>query len=308
MDLRQLEAFVAVATLRSFRAAAARLNLTQPAVSSRIATLEAEIGERLLLRSGRPITLTDKGRRILSFAEQMLELSQHLTSHRGGLGRPTELVRIGVNSSLIKVNLADLTAYLTRRLPSLNIELQVDVSHRLVDRMMAGHLDLCLMHAPLDMIGIRRRLVLELPTIWVARPDTFPRPRLSLEELGRQLLVTFDQEAASYARVRSVLQRIGCWPARQITTNYADVIVTLVKNLHAVGTIARDFVRAEIARGELIEIDTELKLPNYQIYLCYSITPSGSLAKKVADLVVEFHAGPRTTLPSAPARRSRRER
>ncbi|MBX9593420.1 MAG: LysR family transcriptional regulator, partial [Roseomonas sp.] len=67
-DLRSLEIFFWVARLRSFRGAADRLNTTQPAVSQRIAALEAELGVRLLERGGRA-TPAGAGRGVVTTAQ-----------------------------------------------------------------------------------------------------------------------------------------------------------------------------------------------------------------------------------------------
>ena len=112
MDFEALRAFVAVAETGSFTRAAAQIYLTQPAVSKRIGTLEAELGTRLFDRIGRGIHLTEAGRTLLVHAQTILsqiedakrslpaqsgpvsgELSM-ATSHHVGLHRlPTVLKR-----------------------------------------------------------------------------------------------------------------------------------------------------------------------------------------------------------------------
>ncbi len=73
MDFTSLRVFTQVAHSASFSAAAERLFLTQPAVSKRIAGLEAELSTPLFDRIGRQILLTEAGRRLLPRAEQVLE-------------------------------------------------------------------------------------------------------------------------------------------------------------------------------------------------------------------------------------------
>ena len=65
MELASLEAFLAIAETGSFSAAGERLHLTQPAVSKRIAVLEAQLGRRLFDRIGREVALTEAGRALL---------------------------------------------------------------------------------------------------------------------------------------------------------------------------------------------------------------------------------------------------
>jgi DNA-binding transcriptional LysR family regulator len=64
-DLANLTAFVAVADQRSFRAAAARLDVTPSALSHSMRQLEARLGVRLLHRTTRSVSVTDSGRRLL---------------------------------------------------------------------------------------------------------------------------------------------------------------------------------------------------------------------------------------------------
>ena len=68
MDLRTLSCFVAVAEELHFHRAAARVHLTQPALSMRIKALEAEIGTALLERDRRRVALTAAGRAFLDHA------------------------------------------------------------------------------------------------------------------------------------------------------------------------------------------------------------------------------------------------
>src|SRR5215212_2669798 len=73
MELGQLEAFVQVASHRSFSKAAETLFLTQPSVTARIQALEKELGEDLFERSGRAVRLTDAGATFLPYAERVLK-------------------------------------------------------------------------------------------------------------------------------------------------------------------------------------------------------------------------------------------
>ena len=73
MNWTELDTFVTVAGCLSFSKAAAKLQLTQPAVSKRIQTLEAQLGTSLFDRHGRRVYLTDAGRLLQPRAETMLQ-------------------------------------------------------------------------------------------------------------------------------------------------------------------------------------------------------------------------------------------
>ena len=64
MTLAQLQSFVLVARLGSVKAAAAELDVTEPAVSVAVGALRRELGDNLFVRDGRGIALTPGGRRL----------------------------------------------------------------------------------------------------------------------------------------------------------------------------------------------------------------------------------------------------
>ncbi|WP_110665876.1 LysR family transcriptional regulator [Salinicola halophilus] len=74
MDTQSLQAFIAVADLKSFSLAGEQLHLTQPAISKRIATLESQTGAKLFDRINRRVGLTEAGRLLLPRARQILQL------------------------------------------------------------------------------------------------------------------------------------------------------------------------------------------------------------------------------------------
>lgn len=71
MDIENLQTFIRVAENKSFSRSAAEMNLTQPAISKRIATLETQLDARLFDRAGRTVHLTEAGRILLPGAKQI---------------------------------------------------------------------------------------------------------------------------------------------------------------------------------------------------------------------------------------------
>src|SRR2546423_7658511 len=78
MDTRQLAAFCEVVEPRSFAGAAARLGVTQPAISQQVRALEQRLGTQLLDRSGRRVEPTEAGLRLYRGAQRMLALEEQL--------------------------------------------------------------------------------------------------------------------------------------------------------------------------------------------------------------------------------------
>jgi DNA-binding transcriptional LysR family regulator len=76
MTLAQLQSFVLVARHGSVKAAAAELEVTEPAVSVAVSALKKELGDDLFVRSGRGIALTPGGRRLAALATEILGLAE----------------------------------------------------------------------------------------------------------------------------------------------------------------------------------------------------------------------------------------
>ena len=101
MNLRFVEAFYWVATLKSISRAAEKLYLTQSAMSSRIATLEDELGILLLDRRDKQFKLTGAGARFLQYAQKLLELQREVKAEMGSGVSMAMSMRIGAIESVL---------------------------------------------------------------------------------------------------------------------------------------------------------------------------------------------------------------
>src|SRR5207247_10357367 len=93
MEIRQIKAFVAIAEAGTFTAGAARVHITQAAISMQIKQLEIETGTQLFVRAPRRVILTEAGEKLLERARVILrehdaaleELAALSGAHRGRL-------------------------------------------------------------------------------------------------------------------------------------------------------------------------------------------------------------------------------
>ncbi|HEX4108456.1 MAG TPA: LysR family transcriptional regulator [Solirubrobacteraceae bacterium] len=92
MTLAQLHSFVLVAQHGSVKAAAAELEVSEPAVSVAVAALRRELGDELFVRDGRGIALTPGGRRLAALASEILGLAEQARrSVRDSPGQPRSI-------------------------------------------------------------------------------------------------------------------------------------------------------------------------------------------------------------------------
>ncbi|WP_167045546.1 LysR family transcriptional regulator [Salinibacterium sp. ZJ454] len=109
MDFRELQVFVTVAKLRSFRRAATALHLAQPTVSHQIRRLEMELGAQLFDRNPRPIILTTPGQAFLRHAIEILDhVEQGKAEIRDLASSTLGSVAVGATQYLSYVEMPDL--------------------------------------------------------------------------------------------------------------------------------------------------------------------------------------------------------
>jgi LysR family transcriptional regulator (chromosome initiation inhibitor) len=97
LDSAGLDCLAALADERSFERAAQRLAITQSAVSQRLRSLEAQVGQLLVVRS-RPLRLTEAGKVLLRFARQLQALRTDVVRELGARVAPHERIAIAVNA------------------------------------------------------------------------------------------------------------------------------------------------------------------------------------------------------------------
>jgi DNA-binding transcriptional LysR family regulator len=126
-NVNDLLAFIAVARERSFTKAAARLGVSQSALSYTIRTLEARLGLRLLTRTTRSVSLTEAGDRLLqSIGPRFDEIETEISALSALRDKPAGTVRITTVEHAAETILWPAMTRLLRDYPDLNVEIITD--------------------------------------------------------------------------------------------------------------------------------------------------------------------------------------
>ena len=142
MNLKQLEAFVRVAETKSFSTAAKMLFLTQPTVSAHIASLERELNTCLLIRNTKGVALSEAGKELYAYAEQMLELEQKIRERFGLTGRqPGSVLRIAASTIPSLYLLPDIMARFRKEYPEEQLKLFETDSSGVIDMILSHKAD-----------------------------------------------------------------------------------------------------------------------------------------------------------------------
>lgn len=140
-DLRLLRAFVTVADLRGFSAAAIALHITQPALSRRVAELESVLGLRLFDRTSRRVELTQGGEDLLARCRELLTGGETLGERARALAEgKAGILRVGCAPMTMESVVAPLIAQYRKRCPSVDLQLYEQGGERAQEAVLRGHL------------------------------------------------------------------------------------------------------------------------------------------------------------------------
>ena len=190
LDSRKLRHIVAVADAGSYARAAEVLNISQPALSRSIQSVEQRFGFLLFDRGRRGVTLTPSGRRIVADARKLLRDGETLERNMKLMG-VSELgdVSFGLEPLCAGLFLADLLAFLGQFHVGLNVQASVQIAMEL-ERLLLAH-EIELFVTPLGIVSDSREIEhVHLLTVRVAllvRPKhpLLTRRRVSLDDLAR---------------------------------------------------------------------------------------------------------------------------
>lgn len=171
INFKQIEAFVWVADLQSFRRAAERLNTTQPNISTRVVNLEQALGITLMERNAGSVRLTAKGREMLEEARNILRAAEGFVDTAGRSSQVASTIKLGVTEMIANTWLQDFLRAVKDQYPNLNIELTVDLSANLKSELFSRSIDIAFQNGPFARTTSGSQDLGKFPFVWVGSPD-----------------------------------------------------------------------------------------------------------------------------------------
>lgn len=148
MEFKQLEAFVAVVENKSFSEAARQLNLTQPTISAHIQTLEQELNSRLLIRTTKKLTITQRGLQLYDCASNMLNMRKNIIDEFTGQNK--KIIDLAVSTIPSSYLLPEILGAFTKQISDIYFHSWQSDSLGAVSRVLDGSVDLALVGNTFD--------------------------------------------------------------------------------------------------------------------------------------------------------------
>jgi DNA-binding transcriptional LysR family regulator len=262
MELQAIRYFLAVADEGSFRRAAERVGVSQPAVSQAIAQLEGELDVRLFDRASRRVSLTPDGRQFLEPARRALAEFEGL---RGHLDRSRGIVRgrleIGTTDVASIYVLPKVYREFRGRYPDVELSVRVEGTESLLRQLREGAIEVAIIS-----LSVAERLAKLPGPGFVSKPlfreellfllasghPLAGRRTVTLRDLAETPLITFKSDSITRRAVDDLVREHGLVPRIAMEMSSPEAIKKLVEVGLGASILPAQSVRAELAAGTLI--------------------------------------------------------
>ncbi len=312
LDPNDLLLFARVVEEGSFSRAAERIGMPKSTLSRRLTALESHLGERLLLRTTRKLTVTDFGHSVLLHAQQLtseVEATLALAQHRQV--EPSGRLRVSMPADFANEVLGPLLADFVARYPAISLEL--DLSPRRVD-LIGENFDVAVRigDLPDDASLAARRLAvfsvgLYASPDYIARRGVPPEPEALMEHDALRLLAR-NGEPAPWLLSRAEMRWEGMPPARA-SANSPELLVRLARSGAGITMLSDHFAEPYVRSGELVQVLADWDLPAVS---AWAVFPGRRLmparTRVFLDAMLAEFSGPRCQQKTAQVDQGKRER
>ena len=259
MDTRQLAAFCAVVERRSFSQAAARLGVTQPAVSLQVRSLEKRLGTQLLDRSGRRVVPTEAGLRLYRGAQRLIQLEEQLLEEVAGADEQalSGRLEIGASTGPAAIAVPVLLCEFYGENPEVKVELSVSDTQTIVSQVAERELELGIVGAARRQRSVAFEPFFTDEVILACPPGhPFAGKSVALDELQEGPLVVMQEGAGVRQLIEDELRRVGRRLrelAPMLELGLQESVRSAVQAGYGVTFISRRAVEAELAAGTIAE-------------------------------------------------------
>ncbi len=264
--------FARVAESGSFSRAAERLSLPKSTVSRRVSALERQLGERLLLRTTRKLTLTEFGQSVLDHARALAdEVDQTLALALHRQARPSGRLRVSMVNDLAENVLGPMFERFVERYPELRIEL--DLTPRRVDLVGEGF-DLALRYGELqdDATLAARRLCTLSAGVYASRAYLArhgdPQTPQALEALDGLMLPSRDGSPREWELRRGDEVWRGM-PRPRTMASSPELLLRLAAAGLGLVALADRLAAPRVAQGLLVRVLPEWQLPPADLWAVF---------------------------------------
>ena len=255
MNIENIEAFVYINHYGSFNKAAEVLFISQPTVSARIQSLERELDSVLFDRLGKQVSLTDKGRQFLPYAQQILQTFQKGKHQLQSKARILHELRIGSTVSVSNYLLPQLLTHLKQKYPHMLFKVTTEPTDVLIEKLKAKEIDVAFIRKVMNP-AFQSYLFYEDPiSLYVYEGHPLAKAgHASILDIQFEPLVFFECGSLDWMRLQRVFKSLEQPPRIMYQVDNLETAKKLVVQKAGICFLPALSVQDEVKAGRLIPI------------------------------------------------------
>jgi DNA-binding transcriptional LysR family regulator len=259
ISLRKLEVLTVVVQLGGIGRAAEQLFVAQPVVSAHIRSLEERLGTKIFYREGRQMLLTEAGRAIYEWAEDVLLRSRELERHLGGLSDGTQgTIVFGSSMSIGSYRLPRVLTAFRAAHPLAELRLSISDTEHAIEDTRSGALDFCVVvtEPDIEVPGMEVEQIGSDEIVVVAAPGAgFDKDVISVAELQAMPFIEAPEGIIRRSFVERRLRAAGIHERNIVLElGHPEAMKLAAQDGLGVTLLFRTAVKNELASGKLREL------------------------------------------------------
>ncbi|WP_017755115.1 LysR family transcriptional regulator [Calidifontibacillus oryziterrae] len=262
MNIDHIEAFVYVFLLGSINRAAEALYLTQPTVSARIQTLERELNTKLFNRDGKQLTLSDKGKQFLPYAQSIIQTYQEAKIHLQTSTLTHNEMTIACSLSVSTHLVPEIMVQFRKQFPNVSVRILTghsnDVLEKVVNKEVEFGIARTVTHPNIDTVLFHAD-----PIELFVNPDhpLLLKDQVSLEDIHNEQLIFFEHGSIDWLMIYGLFESKRLNPNVILEVDSMETAKKMVMAGIGISFLPESCAREELKQNQLCKISIADKPP-----------------------------------------------
>ena len=261
MELKYLNTFKAILETGSFQKAAERLNYAQSTITLQMQLLEQELSVKLFEKIGRKMALTQAGKELTPYIDNILNAVQQMESHGRANAELTGTLRVAMPETLLSYQMVQPLMQFRQKAPHVRLSLQALNCYEISMQVLGGGIDL----------GVHYDFGGDAPSLVTQRLQPYVFILVGSPQLGEKeadfitpnqkkaLCLLADQSSCYYKKLTAYLRTVNITIDNEVDLISTEAVKRLVKGNLGIAYLPRFTVEEELNTGAVQEIPTAIQ-------------------------------------------------
>ena len=274
IDERLLSLYI-LSKEKNYTKTANTLNLTQPAISHHIKSLEKEYNQKLIVKKGKNLTLTPAGEILVQYYDKFKSLDVRMNEDITNINSLNKFIDIGITLTAGEYLIPSILNIIIKSIPNISVNFHTDNMEKIYKGVKNDVLDFAIIEGQFPReTSINSFLLAEDEMILVTSPShTFKNmKKINRLLLQKERLILRERKSNTRTLIEEFLNNNGDSISRynvMLELENINLIKELVSQNYGVSILPRSVCQQEIKKGKLIEVELEDFHIHRGIYIVY---------------------------------------